>query len=152
MRFLASSITFMVNLREVGVFVDEHCIGRIKKLPGTIQAVGVPGELKRSSPLSIMNVKEIQCHRESGSWLCCVCVDDCIYLAITIEVEVVHAVHTGSGESPSQGIGESHNKVSLFSSGQPPPRISDIPTATWRSYTAARNSSRPHCIHCGGES
>jgi hypothetical protein len=72
MRFLASSITFMVNLREVGVFVDEYCIGRIKKLPGTIQAVEVPGELKRSSPLSIMNVKDIQCHRERGLWLRCV--------------------------------------------------------------------------------
>ena len=66
MRFLASSITFMVNLREVRVFVDEHCIGRIKNLPGTIQAIDVSGELKRSSPLSIMNVEEIQRHRESG--------------------------------------------------------------------------------------
>jgi hypothetical protein len=78
MRFLASSITFMVNLREVGVFVDEHCIGRIKKLPGSIQAVGISGELKRSSPLSIMNVKDIQCHRESGLWLCFVGADDYI--------------------------------------------------------------------------
>jgi hypothetical protein len=66
MRFLASSITFMVNLREVGVFVDEHCIGRIKKLPGTIKAVGVPGGLKHYTPLNTMNVKKIQCHRESG--------------------------------------------------------------------------------------
>ena len=78
MQFLASSITFMVNLREVGVFIDEHCIGHIKKLPGTIQAVDIPGELKRSSPLGIMNVKEIQCHRESGWWLCCVGADDYI--------------------------------------------------------------------------
>jgi hypothetical protein len=126
MRFLASSITFMVNLREVGVFVDEHCIGRIKKLPGTIQAVDVPGELKRSSPLSIMNVKEIQCHRESGLWLCCVGADDYIHLAITIEAEVVHAVLTGTGKSSSQGIGESHNKVSLFSSGRPPPQLGSL--------------------------
>lgn len=55
----------MVNLREIGVFVDEHCIGRIKKQPRTVQGVGVPGELKCSSPARIMNVKEIQCHRES---------------------------------------------------------------------------------------
>ena len=67
MRFLASSITFMVKLEEVEVFVDEHRIGHIKKIPGITQAIGVPGGLKRSSPQSIMNVKEIQCHRESGS-------------------------------------------------------------------------------------
>ena len=68
----------MVNLREVGVFLDQHCIGRIKKLSGTVQAVDIPGGLKRSSSLSIMNVKEIQCHCESGSWLCCVGADDYI--------------------------------------------------------------------------
>jgi hypothetical protein len=56
----------MVNLRHVGVFVDGHCIGRIKKFPGTVRGVGIPGELRLSSrPLCIMNVKEIQCHRES---------------------------------------------------------------------------------------
>lgn len=69
MRFLASSITFMVRLSEVGVFVDGHCIGRIKKLPRTIQAVGVSDELHRSSPLGVMNVQEIQCRREPG-FLC----------------------------------------------------------------------------------
>jgi len=95
MRFLASSIMFMVNLTEVRVFVDEHRIGRIKKLSGKgrIQAIDVPRELKRSSLLSIMNAKEIRCH------------------PITIEAEVVHAVYiTGTGKSPSQGVGESHNK------------------------------------------
>ncbi|KAF8125469.1 hypothetical protein EV363DRAFT_1402460 [Boletus edulis] len=64
MRFLASSITFMVNLRELGVFFDEHCIGCIKKFPGTIQPVAIPGELKRSSPLNMMNVIELQYHLE----------------------------------------------------------------------------------------
>ena len=68
----------MSNLTEVRVFVDRHRIGRIKKLPGTIQAVNVPEELKRSSPLSLMNVKEIQRHRESGLWICCVGVDNYI--------------------------------------------------------------------------
>ena len=116
----------MVNLREVGVFADEHCIGRIKKLPGTILAVDVPGELKHSSPLSIMNVKEIQCHRESGLWLRCVDADDYIFLAITIEVEIVHAVHTGTGNPPSQGTGEPHSKVSFFYSGQPPPQLGSL--------------------------
>ncbi|KAF8552603.1 hypothetical protein OG21DRAFT_1443221 [Imleria badia] len=101
LRFLASSITFMVNLRDVGVFVAEHCIGRIKKLPGTVQGVCVSGQLKRSSPLSIMNVKEIQCH------------------LMTIEAEVVNAVYaTGIGKSPSQVVSESHDRGAFFSSSQ----------------------------------
>ena len=66
----------MVNLTEVGVFVDEHCIGRIKKLPGRIQAVDIPRELKCSSPSNIVNAKEIHCHRESGLWLCCTGADE----------------------------------------------------------------------------
>lgn len=70
MQFLASSITFMVNLREVRVFVDEHCIGCIKKSTEIVQAIAVPGELKHSSPSGIMSVKEIQRHRESGVCLC----------------------------------------------------------------------------------
>ena len=78
MRFLASSIAFVVNITEAGVFVDEHCIGRIKKLPGVVRAVGIPAELKCSSPLSIMNMKEIQCHRDSGLWTYCVGTDDYI--------------------------------------------------------------------------
>ena len=68
----------MVNLKEVGVFVDKHCIGRIKKLPGTFQAVDVPRELKRSSPLGIMNVGDIQCHCESCLSSCYAGADDYI--------------------------------------------------------------------------
>ncbi|KAF8415202.1 hypothetical protein L210DRAFT_3465017 [Boletus edulis BED1] len=101
MRFLASSITFMVNLRELGVFFDEHCIGCIKKFPGTIQPVPVPGELKRSSPLNIMNVIELQYH------------------PITIEVEVLPAVDaTGAEKLLSQGSSESQNENSSFPSTQ----------------------------------
>jgi hypothetical protein len=71
----------MVNITDVEVFVDEYSIGSIKKkkrLPEVGRAVGVPGELTRSSPSGIMNVREIQCHRESGLWLCCVGADNYI--------------------------------------------------------------------------
>ncbi|KAF8432206.1 hypothetical protein L210DRAFT_3763951 [Boletus edulis BED1] len=87
MQFLASSITFMINLREVRVFFDEHCIGCIKKLPGNIRPVAVPRELKCSS--NIMNVEEFQCH------------------PITIEAEVMHAVYTTGEPLPQLGAATS---------------------------------------------
>ena len=71
MRFLASSITFMVYLNDVGVYFDEHRIGHIKKSPGVAKAVDLPRGLKRSSQSNIMNVKGAQSHRESSP--CCLC-------------------------------------------------------------------------------
>ncbi|KAG6375323.1 hypothetical protein JVT61DRAFT_3551 [Boletus reticuloceps] len=119
MRFLASSITFMVNLRELGVFFDEHCIGCIKKFPGTIQPVAVPGELKRSSPLNIMNVIELQYHRESDLCLCHVGANECTGSAITIEVEVLPAVDTtGAEKLLSQGGSESQDEICSSPSSQ----------------------------------
>ena len=81
MQFLASSITFMVNITKVEVFVDEHSIGSIEKgkggtgLPGDVD---IPGELMCSSPSGIMDVTKIQRHRESDLWVCCVAADDYI--------------------------------------------------------------------------
>lgn len=80
MQFLASSITFMVNLSNVKVFIDEHCIGRIKKLSGAVQVVDIPGELRRSSPASIMIMEEVQRHGKPGLCLGCVGADDYIYI------------------------------------------------------------------------
>ena len=65
MRFLASSITFMVHLNDVGVYFDEHRIGYIKKSPGVAKAVDIPRGLKRSSQSGIVNVKGAQSHRKS---------------------------------------------------------------------------------------
>ena len=69
MRFLASSITFMVHLNDVSVYFDEHCIGRINKSPGVAKAIDLPRGLKRSSQLNVMNVKAVQSHREFSP--CC---------------------------------------------------------------------------------
>ncbi|KIK92678.1 hypothetical protein PAXRUDRAFT_829728 [Paxillus rubicundulus Ve08.2h10] len=74
MRFLASSITFMVHLNEVGVFFDEHRIGHIKKSPGLPKALDLPRALRRSSDQKVMNVKGIQ------------------FCPIRIKAEVMHAV------------------------------------------------------------
>ncbi|KIJ65764.1 hypothetical protein HYDPIDRAFT_186930 [Hydnomerulius pinastri MD-312] len=78
MRFLASSITFMVNLRDVVVFFDDYHIGHIKKSSEPPRSINVPVEMERSSPENIMHVKEVQCHR------------------VTIEAEVMDAVYACS--------------------------------------------------------
>ncbi|KAH7882874.1 hypothetical protein F5I97DRAFT_1930497 [Phlebopus sp. FC_14] len=75
MRFLASSITFMIYLKEVGVFFDDYRIGHLKKSPGPSKSMDLPKGLKRSSNLNIMNIKGIQSH------------------PIRIKAEVMHAVY-----------------------------------------------------------
>jgi hypothetical protein len=75
MRFLASSITFMVHLNEVGVFFDEHRIGHIKKSPGLPKALDLPRGLRRSSDQNVMNVKAIQFCRAF-----CLCLSDCAHV------------------------------------------------------------------------
>ena len=71
MRFLASSITFTVNLRAVGVFFDGHPVGHINKSPEISQTIDIPKEMKRSSPKNIMHVKKLQRHRECASAIVC---------------------------------------------------------------------------------
>ena len=71
MRFLASSITFTVNLRAVGVFFDGHPIGHINKSPEPSQTVDVPKEMERSSPKNIMHVKGVQSYRECAYAMVC---------------------------------------------------------------------------------
>lgn len=92
MRFLASSITFMVHLNDIGVYFDEHRIGHIRKSPGVAKAVDLPRGLKRSSQSNIMNVKGVQSHRESFPY-CYMRTNRKRYLAIRIKAEVMHAVY-----------------------------------------------------------
>jgi len=67
MRFLASSITFMVNINDIAVFFDNYRIGHLMKSPGVARNIPIPEALKCSSPMNIMNVKAVQCHRECHS-------------------------------------------------------------------------------------
>jgi len=67
MKFLATSITFMVHLESVAVFLDENCIGRIGKTPGSIEIIDLPDALDHSSPEKTMVVNQLQCHRRSRS-------------------------------------------------------------------------------------
>lgn len=77
MRFLATSITFMVHLKSVAVFLDEICIGRIEKTPELAEIIGLPYALNRSSPSKTMVVNQLQRHRRSHS--------GCKILVLTIE-------------------------------------------------------------------
>ncbi|KAI0933780.1 hypothetical protein AcW1_005516 [Taiwanofungus camphoratus] len=59
-RFLASSITFMVHLKEVSVYLDDRRISRLTKDPGAPKSISISKGLKRTSPTGIMHVKEVQ--------------------------------------------------------------------------------------------
>ena len=63
-RFLASSITFMAQLGEISVFLDDWRLARLVKDPGSPNKLAIPKGLKSSSPANVMHVKAIQSHRE----------------------------------------------------------------------------------------
>ncbi|KAI5994116.1 hypothetical protein F5J12DRAFT_962838, partial [Pisolithus orientalis] len=65
MQFLASSITFMVHLKDVTVFFDHHHVGKISKSLGQSQPIPIPTELKRLTPEKNMIVKSVQQHGKS---------------------------------------------------------------------------------------
>ncbi|KAI6119158.1 hypothetical protein EDD16DRAFT_1791884 [Pisolithus croceorrhizus] len=65
MKFLATSITFMVHLKDVAVFFDSRPVGRITKYLGQSKDVPIPEDLQRRSPKQIMMVKSVWQHRKS---------------------------------------------------------------------------------------
>ncbi|KAI6041582.1 hypothetical protein EDC04DRAFT_1265243 [Pisolithus marmoratus] len=80
MRFLASSITFMVHLNDVSVYFDHFRIGHLTKSTGLPRNLDIPKGLKKSSSLNIMHIQNIQSHQ------------------IRIEAEVMRAVYTMTAE------------------------------------------------------
>lgn len=64
-RFLASSITFMVHLREISIYFDGRMLSRLVKDPGTASNVPIPRGLKTASPFGTMHVKSISSTRTS---------------------------------------------------------------------------------------
>ncbi|KAL5498075.1 hypothetical protein ACEPAH_3006 [Sanghuangporus vaninii] len=58
-RFLTSSITFMVHLREVAIYFNGRNLARLTKDPGSALSVSLPRGMKSSSPFSTMHVKTI---------------------------------------------------------------------------------------------
>ncbi|KAF8894925.1 hypothetical protein CPB84DRAFT_1816083 [Gymnopilus junonius] len=59
-RFLASSLTFMVHLREVCVYFDDKRLVKLSKASGLPSELGVPKGLKNRSPSGTMTVDNIQ--------------------------------------------------------------------------------------------
>ncbi|KAI6152579.1 hypothetical protein BKA82DRAFT_4013016 [Pisolithus tinctorius] len=64
MQFLASSITFMVDLKDVTVFFDDYLVGQINKSLGQSQAIPIPAELVRWTPEKNLIVKSVERHRK----------------------------------------------------------------------------------------
>ena len=65
-QFLASSITFMVHLKNVAVFLDDSRVAQVSKSLGLPQTIPIPAELKRLSP----EVKSISQNRKSFKRSC----------------------------------------------------------------------------------
>ncbi|KAI0747853.1 hypothetical protein C8Q80DRAFT_1168786 [Daedaleopsis nitida] len=59
-RFLASSITFMMHLLDVSVYLDDKRLSRLTKAPGMPRALSLPRGLKTASPLQTMQVNGLQ--------------------------------------------------------------------------------------------
>ncbi|KAG2339109.1 hypothetical protein BDR05DRAFT_1062316 [Suillus weaverae] len=81
-RFLASSITFMVHLRSVSVFLDSHRLAHLTKSPGVPRELELPKVLKKSSGSGLMSVKSVQS------------------AATRIQAQVMHAVYDLGTEKP----------------------------------------------------
>ena len=69
-QFLASSITFMVHLKNVAVFLDDSRVAQVSKSLGLPQTIPIPAELKRLSPETNMEVKSISQNRKSFKRSC----------------------------------------------------------------------------------
>ncbi|KAI6014324.1 hypothetical protein EDC04DRAFT_3070659 [Pisolithus marmoratus] len=87
MQFLASSITFMVYLKDVTVFFDNQHVGQISKSQGQTQAIFIPPELERLSPEKIMSVKSVRQYRKSFQ-----------HMPITIKARILHPQHDSMHE------------------------------------------------------
>ena len=65
-RFLASSITFMVHLQDVSVYVDDLRLTRLRKNVGVASALTTPQGMTPVSPVGIMNVKSLGSTRKNS--------------------------------------------------------------------------------------
>lgn len=68
-RFLASSITFMVHIRSVSVFLDSHRLAHLTKSSGVPKELGLLKGLKNSSGSGLMSVVGVQSVGEHSSLL-----------------------------------------------------------------------------------
>lgn len=59
-RFLASSITFMRQLREITVYFDDKCLVKLIKSTGLSRDLGIPEGLNTRTPSRNMTIDNIQ--------------------------------------------------------------------------------------------
>lgn len=62
-RFLASSITFMMHLSEVSLYLDDRRLAKLTKSSSIPKELGVPKGLSNSSRSGIVTVQGIKCTR-----------------------------------------------------------------------------------------
>jgi hypothetical protein len=65
-KFLVSSITFMVHLREVSVYIDDKRLVRLTKDAGTPKQLAIPRNLRPTSTHGFMNVKGLKSTRNQS--------------------------------------------------------------------------------------
>jgi len=63
-RFLVSSITFMVHLREVSVYFDDKRLVHLTKDTGNPKQLAIPRSLRPTSTMGFMNVKGLRSTRK----------------------------------------------------------------------------------------
>jgi len=63
-RFLVSSITFMVHLREVSVYFDDKRLVHLTKDTGNPKQLTIPRSLRPTSTMGFMNVKGLRSTRK----------------------------------------------------------------------------------------
>jgi len=62
-RFLASSLTFMVQLSEVSLYFNDRCLARLRKEVGVPKAMDIPRGLKSTSQAGMMTTKQVTATR-----------------------------------------------------------------------------------------
>jgi hypothetical protein len=100
-RFLASSITFMVHIRSVSVFLDCHRLSHLTKSSGVPKELGLPKGLKSSSGSGLMNVTGLQSAGEQPSFATIYHRRLTCAIPVTrIQAQVLHAVYDLGTEKP----------------------------------------------------
>lgn len=116
-RFLASSITFMVHLKEIRLYLDDKCLSKLTKSADPPIALAAPNGLNHSSPERIMRIDGLES------------------TAVHIKAEVTRWVYEPGGETPpSPAVLPLSTNVTQFdqppsSSGTTSGRIPLPPTA-----------------------
>lgn len=99
-RFLSSSITFTVHLREVSVFLDGRKLAILSKDPGNHNTITIPRGLKITSPLRTMIVSSLTSTRKYCLIYCRQKLRLRLPIALHIEALVARCVYDAGSSKP----------------------------------------------------